>query len=186
MLKNTKVTGFTLIEVLVSVVVIAIGLLGIASLQASAIKSTTTASMRSIAAINVQTLVAKMRANNSFWRYDIAEDESNTIFIRPASSGSGFSAAGASLTGHKLSSCEVIATTKPLACSPTDQAKYDLEYWMSKVSEALVNPEADIVINSSGPRDIIYIDISWDEKTLGSGSNLSESRRMHYQVGVRI
>ena len=186
MLNQAKNSGFTLVEVLVSVVVIAIGLLGIASLQASAIKSTSTANMRSIAAINVQTLVAKMRANTSFWRYEIANHESNAIFLRPTSSGTGYSAAGVSLQGNTGALCEVGTNSTPVPCSPVDQAKYELENWMNQVSEVLVNPEADIVINSSGPSGRIEIDISWDEQSVGSSSNTSESRRMHYQVGVRI
>ena len=82
--------------------------------------------------------------------------------------------------------CEVGTNSTPVPCSPVDQAKYELENWMNQVSEVLVNPEADIVINSSGPSDRIEIDISWDEQSVGSSSNTSESRRMHYQVGVRI
>ena len=188
MLNQAKQSGFTLVEVLVSVVVIAIGLLGIASLQASAIKSTSTANMRSVAAINVQTLVAKMRANNSFWRYEIADDESNTIVVSSSTSGSGseYEARGASLTGHTLATCAAVTGTDPVPCSVIDQARYDLESWMEHVSAVLVNPKADISINSNGPGDRILIDLSWDEKTMGSTTNLSEVRRMHYQVGLRI
>ena len=48
---HARAGGFTLIEVLVAVVVIAIGLLGIAKMQALAYASTSTASLRSLVAL---------------------------------------------------------------------------------------------------------------------------------------
>jgi type IV pilus assembly protein PilV len=59
--------GFTLIEVLVALVVTAIGLLGIAKIQALAYSSTGTASVRSLVALQAAGLAASMHADRTYW-----------------------------------------------------------------------------------------------------------------------
>ena len=55
--------GFTLIEVLVAVIVLAIGLLGMAGLQATALRYTSTAYQRSQATSLAYDIADRMRAN---------------------------------------------------------------------------------------------------------------------------
>lgn len=55
--------GFSLLEVLISVVVLAIGLLGIAGMQLSLIRYNQSAHMRSIAVAQVNNMLDRMRAN---------------------------------------------------------------------------------------------------------------------------
>lgn len=60
---STKQQGFSLLEVLISVVVLAIGLLGIASLQISAIRYNHSAQLRSVAVAQAESMLDRMRAN---------------------------------------------------------------------------------------------------------------------------
>jgi len=55
--------GFTLIEILVTVIVLSIGLLGLAGLQATALKFNSTAYQRSQATILAYDIAEQMRAN---------------------------------------------------------------------------------------------------------------------------
>ncbi len=64
---RTRARGFTLLEVMVSVVVTAIGLLGIAKLQALAYASTGSASVRSLVALQAGGLAAAMHADRGYW-----------------------------------------------------------------------------------------------------------------------
>lgn len=57
--------GFTLIEILVTVIVLSIGLLGLAGLQAVSLKFNSTAYQRSQATILIYDMVERMRANPS-------------------------------------------------------------------------------------------------------------------------
>jgi type IV pilus assembly protein PilV len=65
--RHPAARGFTLIEVMVAMVIISIGLLGIAKLQALAYASTGSASARSLVALQVAGLAAAMHADRSYW-----------------------------------------------------------------------------------------------------------------------
>lgn len=60
---NKKQCGFSMIEVLVSLLVIGVGLLGMSGLQLSAMKSTSNAHSRTTASILAFSMAEKMRAN---------------------------------------------------------------------------------------------------------------------------
>ena len=67
--------GFTLVEVLVSIVIVAIGLLGMAGLTAASLKSNNTSYYRSQATVLANDILERMRANVVQARgeqYDIA------------------------------------------------------------------------------------------------------------------
>lgn len=57
--------GFSLLEVLIAVVILAIGLLGIASTQILSLQQTGNANLRSQATIHAQNLADEVRANGS-------------------------------------------------------------------------------------------------------------------------
>jgi type IV pilus assembly protein PilV len=59
--------GFTLLEVMVALVITAVGLLGIAKIQALAYASTGSASLRSLVALQASGLAASMHANRNYW-----------------------------------------------------------------------------------------------------------------------
>ena len=59
--------GFSLIEVMVAVVVICIGLLGIAKMQAMALSNTNMSRQRSLAAIEAASFASAMHSNRQYW-----------------------------------------------------------------------------------------------------------------------
>ena len=62
--KNRRERGFTLIEVLIAIVLLAIGLLSMAQMQANGIRSTHSSYLRSQATILAGDIIDSMRANN--------------------------------------------------------------------------------------------------------------------------
>src|SRR5208282_2563628 len=62
-----RMGGFTLLEVMIALFVTSIGLLGIAKIQALAYASTSSASARSLVAIQAAGLAAAMHANRNYW-----------------------------------------------------------------------------------------------------------------------
>ncbi len=63
--KNSGQKGFTLTEVLVAMVVLSIGLLGVAGLQAKSLGDGTSATLRSQATLYAYDIIERMRANPS-------------------------------------------------------------------------------------------------------------------------
>jgi type IV pilus assembly protein PilV len=72
-------SGFTMVEVLIALIVLAIGLLGLAGLQASALRNDQAAFMRTQATVLAYDIADRMRANNAAviagnYSYDPAAD----------------------------------------------------------------------------------------------------------------
>ncbi len=62
---NNNTSGFSLVEVLISLVVLSIGLLGVAALQASATRYNNSGQLRSIAAYQAYNMIDRIRVNKA-------------------------------------------------------------------------------------------------------------------------
>jgi type IV pilus assembly protein PilV len=129
-------TGFSLIEVLIAMVILAVGLLGLAALQASSLKNNQTAYYRSQATQMVYDIADRMRANRS------SGDKYLSSFM-------------AVKDAKKHADCLTVSTT----CTPAMMAEHDLYEWKN----ALINlPSGSGKIEKIG---ISYkVTLSWDEK----------------------
>lgn len=94
--------GFTLVEVLVTIVVLSLGVLGVAGLQMSTMRATRAAYYRSQAAILAQQIVAAMRANRS-------------AAVRAGSYDTGFSDRVSCRDGVGLAACDLARWKAALA-----------------------------------------------------------------------
>lgn len=124
----TRSGGFTLIEVLVAVLVLAIGLLGIAGLQAAGMQMNNSAYLRSQAAILAQDMADRARANTEGYQvgaYDIGNPTSVS----------------------KTDSCYTTS-----GCSPSNLAQSDVFRWRSNVQSLLPGGEGTICRDDS-PED---------------------------------
>lgn len=111
-----KQRGFSLLELLVSLVVFSIGLLGIAGLQMLSKQAAYEGMQRTIASQVAYGLLEDMRTNGAgISVYDAAND-----------------LGGGTLTGLPVSSCRDANTP----CSPAQKAVHDLWYWEQMVDGA--------------------------------------------------
>lgn len=97
--------GFTLIEVLIAILVLAIGMLGMAGLQSYSVSSSYNAHLRTQATLLAQSIVDRMRANS-----DAAQDGAYLISFDDSPSGT---------------NCTSLASN----CTVEDLAMYDLREW---------------------------------------------------------
>lgn len=134
---NKKIhKGFTLIEVLVTIVILALGLLGLASLQSYGLRTNHSAYLRSQATMLAYDIVDRMRVNRDEARnggYDIA----------------------IGTTATSPTNCASVA----VSCTPAQIRQFDLAQWENSVNTLL--PSGDGAITRAG--SVITITVRWDD-----------------------
>ena len=140
-------------------VVIAIGLLGIAKMQALAFSSTGVASMRSLAAIEASSLAASMHADRAYWASGVAATAPGVTITGLVISDANLSAAAACTFPP--------AATNPPDCSPIVLAAYDVQAWAGIVNNLLPNPVTTVSCNNIvGLPVLCTISIVWSENAV--------------------
>lgn len=138
--------GFTLVEVLVALVITAIGLLALAAMQLTTLRNNSGSYLRSQAAVAAADLVDRMRVNPN--AANSGAYKHGTPNTPPA--------AGPNCEGS--------------TCSPTGMAQYDLDRWWGSASKALPTMGASITCN---PDPCIFssihtITVMWDDARTGA------------------
>ena len=118
-------SGFTLIEVLVSMLILSIGLIGVAALQGVSLKNTQSAFMRSQATALAYDLADRMRANRLAAEIGLYDPG----------------------TAATVSACK--STT---GCIPQDMAKHDLAEWNAAIATYLPMGQGFVCLDST-PND---------------------------------
>jgi type IV pilus assembly protein PilV len=161
--------GFTLVEVMVALVVVSIGLLGIAKMQALALSSTGTAKMRSLASIEAASLASTMRADRNYWSAIAAN-----LTVNVSNTGSVSSAQDANLNAAPASHCTSVATP----CTSAQIAAQDLSDWATTLIAVLPAGTAAIQCNvdATGANPVgCRIQLTWLENmiALNTATNAS-------------
>lgn len=129
--------GFSMMEVLVAVFVLSVGILGVASLQTAALRSTQSAHQRSVATFFAGDMADRMRANSAGVAAG-AYDDINGIPADPA----------------------CIDTD----CTPAQMAQYDAFDWGTDISQALPSGHGTVADAGGG---LFTISVMWDERRTG-------------------
>lgn len=156
---RSRQRGLNLIEVMAAVLVVCFGLLGLAKIEAVAVNETTTSDLRSLVAVQAQSLAALMHANPSFWQSSSAPT-SCTI--------TGNTVCG-SISGTAASGC------LSNLCTSTQVASADLQTWANSMNSLLPSFVATIncsagesnSANSLTTTKNLYscaVNITWTEK----------------------
>jgi len=153
--------GFSLIEVLVALIVLSVGLLGIAKMQALALASTSVAGMRSLAAVEADSIADAMHVNRGFWA------NSNASGLNVSIVGSTVAVTQAGPTTPPVLPAVDCLTNRP--CNGPTIAGYDLQNWATALNKLLPGDQATISCNASDPIDCL-ITIQWSEQAIGMNS----------------
>lgn len=152
-----KVAGFSLIETLVSILIISLGIMGTSSLLIKGMSNAKTASLRSIAAMQASSLAAAMYANRTFWA-----SRANAI---------SFTSSGTSLA-TKSSNLDT-SQTSCSACTPAQLAGLEASTWAASLGNALPDAKSDVSCPAVADNAAhnCTIKISWSERFVDSGKN---------------
>lgn len=150
--RRRPASGLSMVEVLVTVLVVATGVLGVAKLQAAALASTQTSRLRSLVALQTGSLASAMVANPRYWRTSAAPAE---VTVR-----------GGTVTesGHVLAAGTDCVTT---SCTPEQLAAHDLRIWAESMQAHFPTHVASVRCTHTEPQPAhCTIDVSWTEKSV--------------------
>jgi type IV pilus assembly protein PilV len=169
--------GFTLLEVLIALVIISIGLLGIAAMQASAIVSTHSSQTESLVAIEARSLADAMQANPVYWR---GGNYPTTAFTVSAKTG----ATMATVSDSTLNASGLDCVTT--ACTPPQLAGYDVQLWGAQLNQQVPGANASITCQATAPTTCT-ITVFWTQKATvatnsGTQSLATTTNNMSYTL----
>jgi type IV pilus assembly protein PilV len=153
-----RARGFTLLEVMISLIIVSIGLLGIAKIHALAYSSTATAGTRSLVALQAAGLAASMHSNRTYWAAGFA----TPIKITNTAIDDATLDAAAATADY----CVFGSGTTP--CTPPVMAAFELHTYAAQLSAALPNSTPTTIITCpKNPTPVnCTIKVTWNEKAV--------------------
>jgi type IV pilus assembly protein PilV len=145
--------GFTLIEALVALVVLSVGLLGLAMLQITSLQANTDAYYRTQASLHAYEIMDRMRANPTAAASGLYHVPDTSI-VDSKQSAYGSCTSGGSCACHAAGA----------ACDISNLALYDLGKWYEEQQKALPQSATPSTITRNGNQHTIVI--RWIEREL--------------------
>lgn len=166
--QTNKSSGFTLLEVMISMVIFSVGMLGLAGIQALALTNNNTAYQRTVAMQHSANMADLIRSSNSF------DETIDSNF------------AGIVTSAGSAPSKNCIADDTTTTCSTSELAVFDIFHWKQRLASALPSGRGTVVLASS----VYTITIMWDEKRTGvtgescSGDSATDLKCYTIQIQV--
>ena len=138
-----KQNGFSLLEVLIALVILAIGLLGHSKIGALGVRANVDAHLRTEATFLAQDMIERMRAN------------------RPAAESAyyaGINYAALDCAGVQATICSEGTAGAATDCTAEEMADEDAFHWFCEVDATL--PNANVAVSSAA--GVYSVQISWD------------------------
>lgn len=165
MARHNRQHGFSLIEAMIALLIIAVGLLGIASMQAMSISNTATSRIRALAAIEASNMAAYMGANATYWR-TVALPFS--ITVTPPGSTPATNCTSAS-------------------CTPAEMAAYNLKQWAGPDQLGLLPGGVGTIINNTTQPGVFTVSVGWMQKRMATsaGGQTAAPVMTYYRIVVQ-
>jgi type IV pilus assembly protein PilV len=153
---------FSLIEVMVAVLIISIGLLGVAKMQALSLSNTGNSRLRALAAVEAGSIASTMQADRGYWTTVpvVGTDLTATI--------TGATISASDTTLNAAPTCTGIATT----CTVAQMAAYDLQSWATALNVVIPSDTVNIDCNLpvAGGFVTCTVTVKWIENLVNSNS----------------
>ncbi len=153
--------GFSMLETLITLVVVSVGLIGLAKIQAASISNTQNTRVRSLIALQTESLAAAMHANKGFWAAGLA----------PAT----FTVSGTTVTDSSGTLSASVSGCSS-ACTSSQLAAYDVQAWASAMNTKFPSYSTTVTCSTTvGVPVTCNITVSWNEKYVAINSTTSAS-----------
>ena len=151
--------GFSLVEVMVALIIISIGLLGLAKLQAVALSSTGTAGKRSLAALEAASLASAMHADRVYWSLASSAIPNVVSGTTIASSPDPNLVSGVDCWNNR-------------PCTTVQMAAYDLTQWALSAQTIFPSYQASILcpLPAANLPNTCKITLTWTENTVAANA----------------
>lgn len=157
-----KFSGFTLLEVLITLVVMSIGLLGLAALQVSSLRNNQSAEQRSQATELAYSMSDRMRVNGAYIKSNLG--------------GNNYVALSAALATSQAS-----CNSSP-GCDSTSMAQHDLFEWNRNIESVLPGGVGEISVSGALSEAVYTINVKWVEVDIsGSVRTFNNGFSMEFQ-----
>lgn len=160
--------GFSLVEVLIALIIVSVGMLGIAKMEALLMANTGVSRVRALVALEASSLAASMHADRDYWA-GLVNPVSVTIdptSATPVSSTDNTLGAEISTALANTGLCELGSNATP--CSPPQMAGYDLVQWEQAMANVLGGATTDISCGQVNNEVACTIVINWKENTVNA------------------
>jgi len=152
--RRAAAAGFSLVEVLVTLVVVSVGMLGLAKLQAAAVSESSISRTRSLMSLQAESLAAAMRGNRTFWAAS-----TNTL----GANGNTITDSTSVFNAASPKDCTVSTNT----CTASELAVDDFRAWVASLNSqfgVLYTASVTCQQNSSGALpNTCDIQLNWSE-----------------------
>lgn len=147
---HKSAAGFSLLEVLIATVILSVGLLGVAGLMSTTLKSNDSAYMRTQATVEAYNIIERMRANSN------AVTAGNYVQVMP--------------------SAPSAATHPPDACTGTNctdmnLASYDIGQWEYDLAQYLPESRGSIVTSATSTGTNVTVRVLWNDSRANRALN---------------
>jgi type IV pilus assembly protein PilV len=147
-------SGFSIIEVLVTIVVVSVALLGVAKMQAASVSNTQVARTRSLVALQAESLASLMHGNQAYW-------------ASPALAPTALSATGPN-TG-------AVTDCSSAACGAAQMFAYDWKAWVNGINAQIPTYAASVACTPAATPVTCLITITWSEKSVAINSSTASA-----------
>jgi type IV pilus assembly protein PilV len=165
MSQHTNTRGFSLIEVMVALIIIAIGMLGIVKMQALVLSTTGSAGVRSLVAIEAASLAASMHTNRDYWVAGPPPAVTNVTVVT-----TGPNTASVAIDVPVLAAAQPCATAVTGCTSPVQIAAYDVQEWGAALGKVVPAALATISCNSTAVPLSCTIQVTWQENVTSTSN----------------